>query len=122
MTDPGRTYDYPLAVRFQITTKKSAIMFTRADFLDTCRIRRCFPFNMNTEFFGGEAGGNIIEALVALEMPIVTTLHSILAEPTLIPARRDACESSPTSTKIIVMSEKGRELLRSVHGRANSQD
>ena len=37
--------------------------------------------------FGGEAGGNIIELLSRLEMPIVTTLHTVLPEPT--PVQRD---------------------------------
>ena len=64
--------------------------------------------------FGGEAGGNIIELLSRLEMPIVTTLHTVLAEPT--PVQRDVMRQIiDASTKIVVMSEKGRELLRSVH-------
>src|SRR6185295_10896868 len=64
--------------------------------------------------FGGEAGGNIIELLSHLEMPIVTTLHTVLAEPT--PIQRDVlCRIIDISAKIVIMSEKGRELLRSVH-------
>ena len=37
--------------------------------------------------FGGEAGGNILELLTRLEMPIVTTLHTVLSQPT--PSQRD---------------------------------
>ena len=64
--------------------------------------------------FGGEAGGNVIELLSRLEMPIVTTLHTVLAKPTRI--QRDVMRQIiDRSTKIITMAEKGRELLLSVH-------
>jgi glycosyltransferase involved in cell wall biosynthesis len=113
MTDPGRTYDYPLAVRFQIQDEKIGDYVHAADFLNNAGFD---VVSLQHEYgiFGGEAGGNIIELLSRLEMPIVTTLHSILAEPTL--TQRDVMRRIiTTSTKIIVMSEKGRELLRSVH-------
>ncbi len=59
--------------------------------------------------FGGEAGGNIIELLSRLEMPVVTTLHTVLAEPT--PAQRDVMRRIiDTSAKIVVMSEKGPRI------------
>ena len=73
-----------------------------------------FPFSMNTEFSAGEAGGNIIELLSRLDMPVVTTLHTVLAKPT--PAQHDVMQQIiDISAKIVVMSEKGRQLLRSVH-------
>ena len=64
--------------------------------------------------FGGQAGGNIIELLSRLNMPVVTTLHSVLAKPT--PAQHDVMQRIiDISAKIVVMSEKGRQLLRSAH-------
>ena len=64
--------------------------------------------------FGGEAGRNVIELLSRLEMPIVTTLHTVLPEPT--PAQRQVIRRIiDLSSKIIVMSEKGNEFLGSVH-------
>src|SRR5207249_3875692 len=63
---------------------------------------------------GGQAGGNVTELLSRLEMPVVTTLHSVLAKPT--PTQHDVMQRIiDTSSKIVVMSEKGQELLRSVH-------
>ncbi len=73
-------------------------------------------FRLQHEYgiFGGEAGSNIIELLSRLEMPIVTTLHTVLAEPT--PTQRDVMRRIiDMSTKIVVMAEKGHEFLRSVH-------
>ena len=64
--------------------------------------------------FGGEAGGNIIELLSRLEMPVVTTLHTVLAEAT--PVQHDVTRRIiDISAKIVIMSETARELLRSVH-------
>src|SRR5712691_6098155 len=113
MTDPGHTYDYPPAVRFQIHDETIGEYVQAADFLNN----EGFDIvSLQHEYgiFGGEAGSNIIELLTRLEMPIVTTLHTILQEPT--PVQREVMRKIiAASTKIVVMSEKGRELLRSVH-------
>ena len=64
--------------------------------------------------FGGEAGGHILALLSRLTMPVVTTLHTVLAEPTA--AQRDVIDRIvEASSRVVVMAEKGRELLRSVY-------
>jgi glycosyltransferase involved in cell wall biosynthesis len=113
MNDPGATYDYPAAVRFQIHDETIDGYAQAADFLNAA------PFDvvcLQHEYgiFGGDAGGHIIELLQRLTMPIVTTLHTVLPTPT--PAQRDVmAKIVARSTKIVVMAEKGRELLQSVH-------
>ena len=65
--------------------------------------------------FGGEAGGHIMALLSRLSMPIVTTLHTVLPNPT--PIQNDVMRQIiGVSAKLVVMAEKGRELLRSVYG------
>src|SRR6185503_20820148 len=64
--------------------------------------------------FGGSAGSHIISTLARLTMPIVTTLHTVLSEPTPI-QRRVTDEIIGLSSKLIVMAEKGRELLRTIN-------
>ena len=113
MTDPGRTYDYPSAVRFQIHDETIADYGRAAEFLNNAGFD---VVSLQHEYgiFGGEAGRNIIALLSRLEMPIVTTLHTVLAEPT--PIQRDVMRRIiDTSTKLVVMSEKSQEFLRSVH-------
>jgi glycosyltransferase involved in cell wall biosynthesis len=113
MNDPGGTYDYPAAVRFQIQDETIDGYAQAAAFLNAA------PFDvvsLQHEYgiFGGEAGGHIIELLQQLTMPVVTTLHTVLPTPT--PAQRDVmAKIVARSTKLVVMAEKGRELLRSVH-------
>jgi glycosyltransferase involved in cell wall biosynthesis len=113
MTDPGRTYDYPQAVRFQIHDEMIGDYVQAAEFLNNSRFDvACLQHEYG--IFGGEAGSNIIELLSRLEMPVVTTLHTVLPQPT--PVQRDVMRRIiDMSTKIVVMSEKGHEFLRSVH-------
>lgn len=113
MTDPGRTYEYPSEVRFQIKDDAIDEYVRAAQFLNTSRFD---VVSLQHEYgiFGGEAGRNILELLSRLEMPIVTTLHTVLSEPTA--TQYDVmCRIIDLSSKIVVMSEKGRELLDTVH-------
>jgi glycosyltransferase involved in cell wall biosynthesis len=113
MNDPGGTYDYPVAVRCQIHEEPIDGYVEGADFLNAARFD---VVSLQHEYgiFGGEAGGHIVELLERLTMPVVTTLHTVLPAPT--PAQRSVMSNViATSTKIIVMAEKGRELLQSVH-------
>ena len=69
---------------------------------------------MNSAFSAAKPGSQIMTLLSRLTMPIVTTLHTVLAEPTK--AQRDViARIVEVSSKIVVMAEKGRELLRSVY-------
>ena len=113
MTDDGHTYDYPAAVRFHVNDDAVSEFIKAAEFLNGSRYDvACLQHEYG--IFGGEAGGHIIEMLSRLKMPIVTTLHTVLAEPT--PAQRQAMNRViDLSTKTVVMSEKGYEFLRSVH-------
>ncbi len=113
MTNPGCTYDYPAAVRFQVREEviddyaQGAELLNNASF-DVVSLQHEYGI------FGGEAGGNIIDLLSRLEMPVVTTLHTVLADPT--PIQRDVMRRiMDTSAKIVIMSETAREFLRSVH-------
>ena len=113
MTDADRTYDYPPAVRFEIHDETIGDYVKAAEFLNGAGFD---VVSLQHEYgiFGGEAGGNIIELLSRLEMPVVTTLHTVLAKPTAI--QHDVMRRIiDISARIVVMSEKGHEFLRSVH-------
>jgi glycosyltransferase involved in cell wall biosynthesis len=113
MTDPGRTYDYPPAVRFQIRDEVVGDYVQAAELLNNAGLD-IVSLQHEYGIFGGDAGGNVIELLSRLEMPIVTTLHTVLSQPT--PVQRNVMRQIvDASRKIVVMSEKGHELLRSVH-------
>ena len=113
MTDHGQTYDYPKAVAFQIQDDKIEEYIRAADFLNAGRFDTvCLQHEFG--IFGGEAGGHILELLSRLTMPVVTTFHTVLANPTA--TQRAVMERIvQASSKVVVMANKGRELLRSVY-------
>lgn len=113
MTDPGRSYDYPPAVHFQIHDETIGEYIQAAEFLNDAGYDVvCLQHEYG--IFGGEAGGHIVELLSRLDMPVVTTLHTVLPAPTQV--QRDVIRRIiDISTKTVVMSEKGHEFLRSVH-------
>jgi hypothetical protein len=113
MNDVGGAYDYPAAVRFQIPEDTIDGYAEAAAFLNAARFD---VVSLQHEYgiFGGEAGSHILELLNRLTMPVVTTLHTVLPAPT--PAQRNVMgKVIARSTKVVVMAEKGRELLRSVY-------
>jgi glycosyltransferase involved in cell wall biosynthesis len=114
MTDHEHSYDYPPSVRIQVNDAKLTDYERAADFLNAGAYE---VVSLQHEFgiFGGEAGSHITSLLAGLSMPIVTTLHTVLSRPT--PAQHGVLDQViAISSKVIVMAEKGSELLRSVYG------
>ncbi len=113
MTDHGQTYDYPQPVALQIKDGNIEEYLRAADFLNAGRFDTvCLQHEFG--IFGGEAGAHILALLSRLTMPVVTTLHTVLAKPTA--AQRAVLERIvEASAKVVVMANKGRELLRSVY-------
>ncbi|WJR75526.1 glycosyltransferase family 4 protein [Bradyrhizobium sp. NP1] len=113
MTDPDQTYDYPASVALQIKDDSIGEYVAAAAFLNAGQFDIvCLQHEFG--IFGGEAGAHILELLSRLTMPIVTTLHTVLAKPTAI--QRTVIERIvEASSKVVVMANKGRELLRSVY-------
>ena len=113
MNDGDRHYDYPATVRLQIHDEKPedyqrAARFLNAGQFDVVCLQHEFGI------FGGEAGGHIVGLLANLTVPIVTTLHTVLAAPS--PAQRRVLRKiAELSSTVVVMAEKGRQLLNTVY-------
>jgi glycosyltransferase involved in cell wall biosynthesis len=109
----GRRHAYPDRVRFEISEGEIASYRRAADFLNVNSVDLlCLQHEYG--IFGGKAGGHILALLRELRMPIVTTLHTILAEPN--PAQRLVMdELVQLSARFVVMSQHGAALLRDVH-------
>src|ERR1700712_525457 len=113
MTDHGQIYDYPSTVGFQINDNSPEDYIRAAEFLNNGRFD---AVSLQHEFgiFGGEAGSHILALLSRLTIPVVTTLHTVLSEPTK--AQREVLvRIIGISSRVVVMAEKGRELLRAVY-------
>lgn len=114
MNDPGPRHVYPPTVRFEIPQGELEAYGRAADFLNLDSVD-LVSVQHEYGIFGGEAGGHVLELLRGLRMPVVTTLHTILAQPS--PAQRLVLEALVSlSERVVVMSADGAALLQSVHG------
>ncbi|MBB6427251.1 glycosyltransferase [Sphingopyxis sp. JAI128] len=64
--------------------------------------------------FGGLAGDMVLELVDRVSAPLIVTLHTVLAEPDA-DQRRVMGRLIARATKLVVMSERSRDLLRSVY-------
>jgi glycosyltransferase involved in cell wall biosynthesis len=114
MNDAGKRHSYPPRVRLEIAENDVASYRDAADFLNANTVDLlCMQHEYG--IFGGKAGSLVLPLLRELRMPLVTTLHTILAEPN--PLQRAAMdEITRLSDRLVVMSELGATLLRDVHG------
>ncbi|MGB5696510.1 MAG: glycosyltransferase family 4 protein [Polyangiales bacterium] len=114
MNDAGKRHAYGDRVRFEIAESDLASYRRATDFLNVGGFDiLCLQHEYG--IFGGKAGSHVLALLSEVRMPIVTTLHTILSEPTG-EQRRVMDEITRLSSRLIVMSHCGGELLREVHG------
>src|SRR5579871_1350598 len=106
-------YDYPDVVRFEIEEQDLSSYLRAADFLNISNVDVvCLQHEFG--IFGGPAGGHILALLRELRMPVVTTLHTILREPRA-DQRRVMKGLISLSTRLVVMAERGRQMLRGIY-------
>ena len=114
INDPGANYDYPPAVTIEIEQDRvdsyvRAAGRLNAEGWDVVSLQHEFGI------FGGEAGSHILALLSRLDAPVVTTVHTVLEDPT--PCQAEVFKAVVArSARVVVMAEKGRALLESVYG------
>lgn len=106
-------YEYPDVVRFEIEEQDLPSYLRAADFLNISNVDIvCLQHEFG--IFGGPAGGHIMAFLRELRMPVVTTLHTVLREPRA-DQRRVMQELIALSTRLVVMADRGRQMLEEVY-------
>ncbi|GAB4246501.1 MAG: glycosyltransferase family 4 protein [Thermoleophilia bacterium] len=114
MNDVPGGYRYPHHVRFEIADTKLTDYRLAADFLNMNQVDVvCLQHEYG--IFGGTAGRYILRLIGDLRMPVVTTLHTVLRNPSP-PEREVMNELVRFSDRLVVMSAKAAELLQEVHG------
>src|SRR3989441_11495621 len=113
VNDIKRGYEYPEVVHFEIEEQDLPSYQRAADFLN---IGNVDVVCVQHEFgiFGGPAGSHVLALLRELKMPVVTTLHTVLREPNA-EHLRVMQELVARSTRLVVMSERGRQMLKEVY-------
>jgi glycosyltransferase involved in cell wall biosynthesis len=113
VTDPGRSYEYPPEVRFEIPESDLQSYLRAADFLNLSRLDvLCLQHEFG--IFGGRAGSHIVALLRRARIPKVTTLHTILDQPTP-EQRRSFREVLDCSNRLVVMTQRGVHILRETY-------
>ncbi|NIJ21832.1 glycosyltransferase involved in cell wall biosynthesis [Sphingomonas naasensis] len=114
MDDHPGLYDYPEAVTRAIPQHE------RAAYLDAARAieasgAQALWIQHEYGIYGGPAGEFLIALIDRLSIPVITTLHTVLERPSA-DERRVMEALLRRSSRIVVMAEKGRDILKRVHG------
>ncbi|MDG2521854.1 glycosyltransferase family 4 protein [Caulobacter segnis] len=113
MDDGNGPYDFGGPVKFSIRQQQFG------DYAEAARrINESGAdlINLQHEFgiFGGPAGEDILRVLSAVRAPVVVTLHTVLTNPNA-DQRRVMRGLIQRASRLLVMAEKGKEILRRVY-------
>ncbi|QDU98942.1 glycosyltransferase family 4 protein [Lignipirellula cremea] len=111
--DTEAGYDYPPEVSFQIAEQDLSSYRRAADFLNFSNVD---AVSLQHEFgiYGGQSGSHILAFLRDLRIPVVTTLHTVLKDPDAS-QRRVFDQLAGLSARLVVMTERSREMLRTIY-------
>ncbi len=114
INDKGHRYDYPERVRFSLTEGDVESFRRAADFLNVSGVDALL---IQHEFgiFGGAAGAHVLALLREVNMPVTTTLHTVLPSPDAA-QRAVMDEIIQRSDRLVVMSNGGANLLHEAYG------
>jgi glycosyltransferase involved in cell wall biosynthesis len=114
VNDLAQGYPYPSEVRFEFAEGDLDSYRRTADFLNFSNADIvCLQHEYG--IYGGPAGSFILALLRDLRIPVVTTLHTVLSEPD-DQQRRVLQDLGTLSSRLVVMSERGRTMLQDVYG------
>jgi glycosyltransferase involved in cell wall biosynthesis len=114
VNDAQSSFLYPARVRSEIAEGDLSSYRAAADLLNDRNVDlACVQHEYG--IFGGKAGSHILELLRHLNMPVVTTLHTVLREPNS-DQRSVMQQIAARSDRLIVMSEYSSRVLQDVFG------
>ncbi len=110
---PGR-YDYPEAVTGAIAQDDLSAYFTAARAIEASGAQAIW-LQHEYGIYGGPAGEHILALLDRTTLPLIVTLHTVLEKPSA-DERRVLEGLLQRAAKIVVMAERGRDILQRVYG------
>ncbi len=112
VNDTEAGYDYPSRVKWSLAQDDANSYREAAEFLNFHNIDMvCLQHEYG--IFGGPAGSHILHLLHNLKMPVVTTLHTVLREPSpdQLAVMKEIAE---LSDRLIVMSQLSSQFLQEI--------
>jgi glycosyltransferase involved in cell wall biosynthesis len=114
MNDKPDGYRYPEKVRFAINQDRIADYKLAAEFINMHETDFvCVQHEYG--IFGGTAGSHLLKLLSEVHKPVVTTLHTVLKEPSK-ENREVLLKLAELSDKLVVMSHKAVGFLNEIYG------
>lgn len=110
VNDQDDLYTYGPEVAFEIRQRRKHDYRNAADFINDSKFE---TISLQHEFglFGGDSGVYLLELLERVKKPVVTTLHTVLAEPN--DSQREVLNRiCDCSSKLVVMAERARTILQ----------
>jgi len=114
INDRQSSYAYPARVRCEIEEGDISSYRRAADYLNACHVD-LVSLQHEYGIYGGNAGSYVLELLEHLNMPVVTTLHTVLRKPD-IHQQFAMQQIAARSERLIVMSEYSSQVLQNVFG------
>lgn len=119
VNDIPEGYAYDGSVRFEIRESFQSDYRQAADFINFSEAAVvCLQHEYG--IFGGHSGSHVLGLLRRLRRPVVTTLHTVLREPSR-EQRLVLTEVCRLSATVVVMSEVSRRMLREVYDVADER-
>ena len=110
---PGR-YDYPPEVTAAIAQDERLAYVAAARVIEASGAQALW-LQHEYGIFGGPAGEHIFALLDRVSVPLIVTLHTVLEQPSA-DERRVMDGLLRRAARVIVMAERGREILKRVYG------
>jgi len=114
MDDHPGLYDYPPEVTLSIPQEERLAYTSAARAIESSGAQAIW-LQHEYGIFGGPAGEHILALLDRVSIPVIVTLHTILEKPSA-DERRVMEGLLRRATKVVVMAERGREILERVYG------
>lgn len=114
VNDTESGYNYPSRVRFELLEKDIDSYRRAADFLNINNVDAvCIQHEYG--IFGGPVGSHILALMHELRMPIITTLHTILKDPS--PEQKRVLKKvAQLSDRLVSISSHGADFLQNIYG------
>jgi glycosyltransferase involved in cell wall biosynthesis len=113
LTSDSDRFNYPPEVVFEIRQSQLSDYRLAAEYINFSGVDLV---SLQHEFgiFGGNNGKYIIELLLNLQKPVVTTLHTVISQPNHS-LKQILLKVADASTHLVVMSKKASSILKKVY-------
>lgn len=112
MNDGGQNYEYPSMVQKSIQDKDKGAYIETAEYINQSNADICL-LQHEYGIFGGESGLLILALLRKIKIPIISTLHTVLQNPSF--HQKEVLKKiAQYSTKIVVMNSLAINFLEEV--------